>query len=139
MKLCKTCGEVKAKSLFNKNSAKPDGLSAKCKDCNKSYLRDHYQKNKKYYSDKRIRTKNRYREDFYDYLLGKSCLDCGNSDIRVLEFDHREDKLFNISQKKSIMPIENLMNEINKCDILCANCHRIRTSKQLGWYKDKIN
>lgn len=37
------------------------------------------------------------------------------------------------------MPLENLMAEIEKCDILCANCHRIKTAKQLGWYKDLID
>ena len=29
---------------------------------------------------------------------------------------------------------EAILEEIAKCDLICANCHRIRTAKQLGWY-----
>lgn len=138
MKFCTSCKTEKAFEEFNKNRAKPDGLSAKCKDCNKEYLKEHYQKNKEYYSDKRERNRDVYRKEFYEFLLTKSCQSCGVSDIRVLEFDHRSDKSFNISSKMANMPLKALMLEIEKCDILCANCHRIKTSKQLGWFKDLL-
>jgi hypothetical protein len=54
------------------------------------------------------------------------CLDCGTTDTRVLEFDHvRGEKLFNIGGiRKGMKALE---EEIAKCDVVCANCHRIRT------------
>lgn len=71
------------------------------------------------------------------YLKDKSCVDCRISDPVVLDFDHRvlEEKKYNISQ---MMPSHNwsvIKEEIDKCDAVCANCHRKRTAKQFGWRK----
>lgn len=58
-------------------------------------------------------------------------MDCGLHPeySQVLEFDHRpdEDKKFNISDGMVVGTMEDLISEIAKCDIVCANCHRIRT------------
>ena len=65
------------------------------------------------------------------------CVDCGNTDIRVLEFDHlpSNKKLFGISGNR--VGIARLKEEIKKCDVVCANCHRIRTveRRQVCWRK----
>lgn len=59
------------------------------------------------------------------------CMDCGLRPeyAQVLEFDHRpgEDKLFHISDRMATGTLESLIAEIAKCDVVCANCHRIRT------------
>lgn len=59
------------------------------------------------------------------------CMDCGLHPeySQVLEFDHRPDevKLFHISDKMTTGTVEDLLAEIAKCDIVCANCHRVRT------------
>lgn len=63
------------------------------------------------------------------------CKDCGETDIVVLEFDHLRDKEFDIGNGK-LRGTQKLLEEINKCDIVCANCHRRRTAKRAGnWYK----
>lgn len=71
-----------------------------------------------------------------DYCVGKSCIDCGEDDPIVFEFDHidqstkREpisDMLGSHNWENSILP------ELEKCVIRCANCHRKRTALQLGW------
>lgn len=60
-------------------------------------------------------------------LEGKSCMDCGNDDIRVLEFHHRDP-----SEKEGKIGTmlaggwEKLLIEVAKCDIVCANCHILR-------------
>lgn len=54
------------------------------------------------------------------------CKNCGNEDFRVLEFHHNRDKDFVISNAAiSGFSIEKIKSEIEKCDVLCANCHRI--------------
>lgn len=60
-----------------------------------------------------------------NYLLVHPCVDCGNSDIRVLEFDHEEKKSFNIGRGNS-QTLERVKVEIEKCRVRCANCHKIR-------------
>lgn len=57
------------------------------------------------------------------YLLGHPCVECKESDIRVLEFHHRDPrkKKFNISVNHTVSQIK---KEIAKCDVLCSNCHK---------------
>ena len=61
------------------------------------------------------------------YLQTHPCIDCGEDDPIVLEFDHRpgEIKRFVIgSWRKSRHGLVSLNDEIKKCDVRCANCHR---------------
>lgn len=69
--------------------------------------------------------------------LLEGCFDCRNDDIRVLEFDHRpnEIKLFNIAGNRC--GLEKLTKELNKCDVVCANCHRIRTYERDNSWKQR--
>lgn len=58
------------------------------------------------------------------------CVDCGNKyEFYIMEFDHRPEhqKEFLISIKGMSVPVHTLIEEINKCDVICSNCHRIRT------------
>lgn len=58
------------------------------------------------------------------------CVDCGIKDVRVLDFDHvRGVKLFTIGNKNSLSE-KRLRAEIAKCEVVCANCHRIRTAQR---------
>lgn len=64
-------------------------------------------------------------------LLGGRCLRCGIDDHRLLDFDHIDPltKVMNISAKLHLN-IETLKKEIEKCQLLCANCHRLKTIEQ---------
>jgi len=75
------------------------------------------------------------RQFVYDLVKNKGCTDCKENNPIVLEFDHQRDKQYNISNMMS-MSRNKIISEINKCEIVCANCHRIRTAKQQNWYKD---
>lgn len=76
------------------------------------------------------------KEIVKQYLLAHPCVDCGEKDIIVLEFDHLRDKVLPIAEiLKNGWREERLMNEINKCEVRCANCHRRKTARQLGWVK----
>lgn len=70
--------------------------------------------------------------------LEAGCADCGYAENPVaLDFDHIDPstKLFQVGRKVS-NSIESLLAEIDKCEVVCANCHRIRhffTTSKLGW------
>lgn len=71
------------------------------------------------------------------YFSENPCVDCGETNPIVLEFDHRdrEEKKYNISEMIAKgSSIKSIKEEINKCDVRCANCHKIRTAKQFNWY-----
>lgn len=67
------------------------------------------------------------------YLEAHPCVDCGESDPIVLEFDHdrSQPKLFNIGEAVTrAMSIKTLSAEIAKCEVRCANCHRRKTRRE---------
>ena len=63
-------------------------------------------------------------------------MDCGEQDPVVLQLDHQHDKRYDMSRAvKNRIGLETLKREIEKCHIVCANCHMKRTAKQQNWYR----
>ena len=82
---------------------------------------------------RKARMQQKAKEWIKNYLGENPCVDCGCADIRVLEFDHREpkNKKFNISKRVcGGVALDTLATEVAKCDVRCANCHRIRTKEE---------
>jgi hypothetical protein len=60
------------------------------------------------------------------------CVDCGVGNHIVLDFDHLKDKKYNISRMiHDGFSWAEIKKEISKCEVVCANCHRIRTHDRL--------
>lgn len=77
----------------------------------------------------------RVRRWLLAYLKSHPCMDCGETNPIVLEFDHRDraDKDFNIGEATSRrMSLGRVRAEVVKCDVRCANCHRIKTYHESG-------
>jgi hypothetical protein len=90
--------------------------------------------NKKEYDFQRREVLRKYA---YNYLLANPCIDCGESRIACLQFDHRipSEKRYTIGLAiKNRVAVATLQKEIDKCDVRCANCHAIRTAYDQGWY-----
>lgn len=142
MKKCSisTCTILPEDLQFNKNKSKKDGLNNICKVCSKErsklYYKNNPEKHKKNVAKRNSAYRIELRKIICEYLSNKSCIDCGNSDIRVLDFDHLRDKQFNISDMIAKSYSWNrIIEEIHKCEIVCSNCHRIRTSERGNFYK----
>lgn len=78
------------------------------------------------------------KANLLDYLVTHPCVDCSESNPVVLEFDHvRGEKKFIISKavSGSTRSWKLIKEEIDKCDVRCANCHRIRTAQVDGFWK----
>lgn len=124
MKTCNKCKRNLDESNFSK---KGKGLQSVCKACHKEYRDAHYQRNKDKYIQKTKERAAQYQEDYIKYKKTLSCNSCGESRYWLLEFHHTDSsKEFNISTKSSSMPLDTLKKEIDKCEVLCANCHRDR-------------
>lgn len=109
------------------------------REYHRRYSRAHYRANKARYYFASVAAKRRLRDKAYaavlEYLIDHPCLDCGESDPIVLEFDHRDGvtKKFNIGDAlRKGVSVQTLMTEIAKCDVRCANCHRRITYRRRG-------
>lgn len=87
-------------------------------------------------------TREKNQQRLLEYLVGKSCKDCGIEDLRVLTFDHRNRKTKSMTVSSCIhkgLSWSLVMKEINKCDLICAACHvrreciRDRSRRQIFW------
>jgi len=141
MKACTSCRESKDESAFSWASKASGRLRSKCKDCENAIARLNWLAN----ADLRARNasnkkkrKELAREFVLEYLQTHPCKDCGESDPVVLEFDHLSDKCKNISDMvDKAYGLITIQLEIQKCEIVCANCHRRRTASRGSWYRTK--
>ncbi len=132
-KRCPKCDQPKHVNQFGwKNQAK--GLrDVYCRTCRRTYNRSHYDRNKSAYRARNRRANERQREWLRTLKVGP-CVDCRKKyPPCVMDFDHRDPtgKIANVSvmiqrwnSKKKVLA------EIAKCDLVCANCHRLRTCKR---------
>jgi hypothetical protein len=146
MKRCCTCSKFKSLDEFGKNKNEPDGKQKYCKVCRQLADKKCYSTNPNRRRGVRKSTdemRKRNREFILEYLSTHPCVDCGENDPIVLDFDHVRNKKF---KNVGILclngfSVDKIKEEIDKCDVRCANCHRRKTAKQFGWYKligDKI-
>ena len=72
-----------------------------------------------------------------EYLLRHPCIDCGEVDLIVLEFDHRDPstKRMAVSSLLRYSSWTLIEAEIAKCDVRCANCHRRKTARERDYRK----
>jgi hypothetical protein len=101
------------------------------------YNRAHYKENREVYIQRARGRADAVRRErvayLVDYFRTHPCTDCGEADPVVLEFDHLGDKAFNISDGIRDRGWQALIDEIAKCEVVCANCHRRRTAKRAGY------
>jgi len=139
MRRCSMCRLMKPLSEFPIKDRARGLRRSYCWDCCRAYSRAHYQRNREAYLE---RTRNRHRRDrdecrrvAYEYLLAHPCVDCGEADPVVLDFDHRDrtTKVAEVAWFIRRGDVNALRLEIAKCDVRCANCHRQKTARQLRY------
>ena len=125
-KLCGCCNVMKLVNEFHSNPTKKDGCQSMCKECRKVYHRKHYEKNIDKYKDKAKKYKKTNIDWFINIKKNLVCEKCGEDRYWVLDFHHlnSDDKDRDISKMIRSSSIEKIMDEMNKCIILCSNCHR---------------
>ena len=136
MKRCSRCRQLLPISAFTVNRSRRDGLQTNCRDCQRAYLREHYLKNLQYYLEKAHRARKQSVQAMRRLLVelkSVPCADCGGTfPSCAMDFDHRPDEVKSFNVGESIQRGRRAMlAEAAKCEIVCANCHRVRTLQRL--------
>jgi len=139
-KICVACKEDKLLSEFPFKNTEEGTKSSRCFICQRLYSKSHYQLNKKEYAENNAKHRRKRmlanRKIVLEHFKKNPCVDCGETDPIVLQFDHvRGEKSFSIGNKYRDIEPENLLKEIEKCETRCANCHARRTAKQQKWFR----
>lgn len=125
LRRCGRCEQLKPLSQFNWRRAGRGQRDNLCRPCRSAYHREHYLANKQRYVEQAHQRKERLRQERTAYLLeyfaSHPCVDCGESDPVVLEFDHLNPELksFNIGQSLPYRRWQSILKEIEKCEVVC--------------------
>jgi hypothetical protein len=142
---------------LNLNWDNPEEVRAYFKATEDKYKGRYTEKRNQYYAKLKMNKppmirkgnkKDKIKAFVLDYKQTHNCVTCGQKFPHyVMDFHHREplDKSFGIaeaycsSKNKGKYNIDLVVDEMAKCDLLCANCHRIRTHEERHNYKIPIN
>ena len=124
-KCCSKCKDVKPISEFGKDKNKKDGLDYWCKVCRRARFTKSYKQSPE---KAKAAGSKRYTEKYRvlcEYKTSRGCCKCGETYANCLEFHHTDpaQKEFEVSESMN-RNIDHIMTEIEKCVILCSNCHR---------------
>jgi len=144
IKLCKKCGLEKPSTndYFSLCWNRKDGFYPYCKDCVNKRNRERHKNGNITYKTKikkqRLALISRNQEYIFGYLSQKSCIDCGENRLGVLEFDHvRGEKKYSLCEMAhNSISLKKIIEEISKCEVRCANCHRLKTNNQFGYLRN---
>ena len=132
LRRCGRCGESKPLADFAWRRKRRQQRDSFCRPCRSAYGREHYLANKQRYVDNaaQVRKKTILERTRWllDYFASNPCVECGETDPVVLEFDHVGAKRFTIGTALHSNGWDSIVEEIARCEVVCANCHRRRTA-----------
>lgn len=101
---------------------------------NREYQRKWWQANKETQKE-RVKENTRKFKEKVAALKMFPCMDCGFTPVHhsQMDWDHIQgDKLSNVSQLSQLGSLSKVLEEVSKCELVCANCHRLRTATRNG-------
>lgn len=137
MKTCSKCHTPKELNEFYDNHRNPDGKQYWCKICVSNYTKEWRKTNHSYYPGAERSRHQKNKKAMWDYLSEHPCVDCGEEDPIVLQFDHVKGKKLRSVKAMINYSWEMIKEEIAKCVVRCANCHTRKTAKQRGYWHSK--
>lgn len=134
MKHCGRCGVTKPITEFGWRFKAKGVRQAWCKPCNQEYQRGHYKEHREEYIERSHDHHKRLSRLVSDIKTSTPCTDCGRHfDPVVMDFDHLDPavKVDSVSALIRMgVSVEKVREEIAKCEVVCANCHRMRTKNR---------
>jgi hypothetical protein len=142
MRRCGRCRQEKSVEEFAWRRKAKGQRDNYCRACRAAYKQEHYAANRERYIKAATRRKRALVAErtafLLDYFREHPCVDCGETDPVVLEFDHLGEKEFAISKGIRDRAWPSIVDEMAKCDVVCANCHRRRTAKRGGFARAAV-
>lgn len=128
------CGRCKRQLPATEFARYREGRQSYCRACQKAYDADWYRANKAKRQAK-VRADRRAHVEWLDSLKqGRPCADCGRSyPPYVMEWDHLPGSVKTLvisDTRRSAFSRKRILEELAKCELVCANCHRERTHKR---------
>lgn len=137
-KRCCTCQATRPLSDFSRNRRVRDGLQNRCRNCWRVWYENNREQHIVDVGRRNAAACAAHQARLTEYLRNNPCVDCGEDDVRVLEFDHEEPeaKTADVARLASMnIAWERVEAEIAKCSVRCANCHRRRTAEMFGYWR----
>src|SRR3954452_14854817 len=126
LRRCGRCGHHLPIECFNRHG---DGLQWWCRSCFAAYFRERGDTHRRQSHAAKLARARALRAQVLDHLRRHPCVDCGEADPVVLEFDHLDEKLASIAELVSRTASMTAVDaEMALCEVVCANCHRRRTA-----------
>jgi hypothetical protein len=124
-RICWKCEISKPITEFAWQNRQQGKRQYRCKQCLREYVNS---RDRDYTNNLARENYKRNAEKLHSYKESIPCTDCGNYyPFYVMDFDHLYDKIKNVSLLVKSHTFKKLLEEIKKCELVCANCHRIRT------------
>jgi 5-methylcytosine-specific restriction endonuclease McrA len=134
------CGRCRLELPLESFNTLGDGLQWWCRTCFAAYFRargDLHRQQSKAAKQVRVRALRAY---VLHYLREHPCVDCGESDPVVLEFDHIGEKTAGIATLVGAgVTLDVVRQEISRCEVVCVNCHRRRTARRGRWRRGQLS
>ncbi len=142
MRRCGRCKRKKPAEEFAWRRKAKGQRDNYCRPCRAAYKQEHYAANRRRYieqaSVRRTASVLARTEFLVAFLREHPCVDCGEGDPVVLEFDHLGEKEFSISKGLRSRNWQSVLDEMAKCEVVCANCHRRRTARRGGFVRAAV-
>ncbi len=134
-KRCSTCHEIRLLSEYNVRRAAKDGLQSRCRPCSRQWYEANRDEHLANVRRRTVEVRREYKRRVGAHLARHPCVDCGETDVRVLEFDH----LPGVDKHADVAAMvadggrwSDVEAEIAKCEVRCASCHRRVTCERRG-------
>jgi hypothetical protein len=129
---CSRCRRLRPVEDFPLRRKEGTARFTHCRECKAAYQRQWYARNRERHIANVNEVRRRLRADHQRIVAAaksRPCTDCGvQYPPYVMDFDHvRGKKLWEIGTAKGTVATAALLAEVAKCDVVCSNCHRIRT------------
>lgn len=134
MKRCSRCGEELPLDAFHRHRGRKDGRQTVCKACKRRTNAEYYSADPTRHQEARARNRRALRDRVSAAITSAKaapCADCGRQlPPEMMDLDHVRGRKVADSVGMRRLGLRAALEEIRKCDVVCVNCHRVRTKRR---------